>query len=346
MSKLNYPDGHVLFATPVELPEFAKKYTNLAGADVGAEIVEVSDEWFAAAERMLQSSDPIFIVGKFDDHGKWMDGWETRRKRFEGYDYAIVKLGISGCIYGVDIDTSHFTGNYPPAASIEACYCTGTPDETTEWVEIVKATSLGASQHHFVEVNDERVFSHLRLNIYPDGGVARLRVYGKPVIDWATHKKDELIEFSAVTQGGRVVAVSDAHFGVPFRLITAGRGVNMGDGWETKRRRVPGNEWCIIELGHACIVERIEVDTAHFKGNYPDKVSIQAANVTFGTDESIVTQAMFWSELLAPQKTEMDKQHFYEREQLNELGKVTHVKINIFPDGGVSRLRIWGKLAD
>lgn len=346
MSKTNYPDGHVIFAETVELPEFAKKYTNLASADLGAQVLEASDEWFAAAERMLQSSDPVFIVGKFDDHGKWMDGWETRRKRFEGYDHAIIKLGISGRIFGVDIDTSHFTGNFPPAASIEACYCTSNPDENTQWTQIVKATSLGPSQHHFVEVTDTTIFTHLRLNIYPDGGVARLRVYGKPKLDLTNLAKDELVELSAVTKGGRVVAVSDAHFGVPFRLITAGRGVNMGDGWETKRRRVPGNEWCIIELGAACEVERIEVDTAHFKGNYPDSISIQAANVSFGTDESIVTQAMFWQELLPNQKTQMDTQHFYEKDQIKPIGKVTHVKLNIFPDGGVSRLRIWGKISD
>lgn len=343
MSATYFPDGHIIQAKAVERPDFAERFINLASADFGAEVVSCSDEWFAAAERMLQTIPPVFIVGKFDDHGKWMDGWETRRKRYEGYDHAVVKLGLPGVIKGVDIDTSHFTGNFPPAASLEACQCEGEPDEHTVWHTIVPSVGLQGDSHCFVAVADEREWTHVRLNIYPDGGVARLRVYGLPKVDWHSMNTGELYETSAVANGGRVVAVSNAHFGVPFRLNMPGRGVNMGDGWETARRRVPGNEWCILQLGCPTVVERIEIDTAHFKGNYPDSASIQAANVTFGTDESIVTQAMFWPDLLPQTKTEMDHQHFYEKESLRDLGPVTHIKLNIFPDGGVSRVRIWGR---
>lgn len=343
MSQTHLPDGHIVQADTVALPEFASRFANLASADFGAKVLSCSDEWFAAAQRMLQSAPPVFIVGKFDDHGKWMDGWETRRKRFEGYDHAVVQLGLPGLIKGVDIDTSHFTGNFPPAASLEACAVQGEPDAQTEWTTLVPAVALQGNSHCFVEVDSEQVWTHVRLNIYPDGGVARLRVYGLPKVDWHSRPTGELYETSALANGGRIVAVSNAHFGVPFRLNMPGRGVNMGDGWETARRRVPGNEWCIIELGCKTLVEKIEVDTAHFKGNYPDSVSIQAADVTFGTDESVVTQSMFWQELLPPSKTEMDKQHYYESAELKDIGPVTHVKLNLHPDGGVSRLRIWGK---
>ncbi|MFV2029714.1 allantoicase [Neisseria sp. S1] len=343
MSQTYLPDGYVVQAKAVELPDFATRFVNLASADFGAEVLSCSDEWFAAANRMLQTAPPVFVVGKFDDHGKWMDGWETRRKRYEGYDHAIVKLGLPGVIKGVDIDTSHFTGNFPPAASLDACRCTGVPDESTEWVTLVEAVSLQGDSHRFVEVDDEREWTHMRLNTYPDGGVARLRVYGLPKVDWDALPKDEVYETSAVANGGRIVAVSNAHYGVPFRLNMPGRGINMGDGWETARRRVPGNEWCIIELGTKTLIEKIEVDTAHFKGNYPDTISIQAADVTFGTDESLVTQSMFWQTLLPQIKTEMDKQHFYTQADFNDLGAVTHIKLNIHPDGGVSRLRVWGK---
>jgi allantoicase len=339
------PDGSVVHASAAQAPEFAQRYANLASADFGASVVSCTDQFFAPAERMLQSSSPVFVVGKFDDHGKWMDGWETRRKRQAGFDSAVVKLGLAGRINGVDIDTSHFTGNFPPAASIDVCQCEGDPDHATRWHALVPAHSLSGDAHHFIAVSDDRVWTHLRLNLYPDGGVARLRVYGQPACNWSTLPDNALHEVSALAAGARIVAFSDAHYGVPFRLIMPGRGVNMGDGWETRRRREPGNDWCIIELGHAAVVQKIEVDTAHFKGNYPDRISVQAACVPASTDASLVTQAMFWPFLLNEQKTSMDTQHFYSGEQLHHLGPVTHVKLNIIPDGGVSRLRVWGQLA-
>lgn len=346
MAASNLPTGTILNAPGVDLPGFASRYVNLASADFGGTVLSCSDEWFAAANRMLQSSEPVFVVGKFDDHGKWMDGWETRRRRDGGHDHAVVKLGLPGVIKGLDIDTSHFTGNFPPAATVQACYSSTEPNASTAWTEIVPATSLSSSSHHFIELADERPWTHCRLSIYPDGGVARFRVYGQPVCDWAAHDAQTLHEVSALASGGRIVAYNDAHFGVPFRLIMPGRGVNMGDGWETRRRREPGIDWCIIELGHAAIIEKIEVDTAHFKGNYPDRISLQAAHVSGGTDQSVITQAMFWPMLLNEQKTEADKQHFYSgSHQIQTLGAVTHVKLNMIPDGGISRLRIWGRLA-
>ncbi len=265
-----------------ELEKYAAKYVNLASPKFGTKVVSATDEFFAVKERMIADSEAIFIEDKFDDHGKWMDGWETRRRRGGGHDHCLIQLGAKGIIHGVDIDTSHFTGNYPPAASIEACISESEPDEDAKWVEIVPATALGASAHHFVKVEDDQPYNWLRLHIYPDGGVARLRVYGEPYCAWESQSTDSTHELSALTNGGRVVGYNDAHYGSVWSLLTAGRGVDMGDGWETRRRRVPGNDWIVVALGHAGVVEKIEVDTAHFKGNFPDSCSIHAAHISEG----------------------------------------------------------------
>ncbi|HUH41057.1 MAG TPA: allantoicase, partial [Castellaniella sp.] len=239
MASPNLPVGTIIDAAAVDLPLFASRHPNLASAELGTRIISCTDEFFAGAERMLQASEPVFIVGKFDDHGKWMDGWETRRRRNGGHDHAIIELGLPGVIRGLDIDTSHFTGNFPPAASVLACNSPGDPDAETVWVELLPATSLNGNSHHFHAIQDERVWTHLRLNIFPDGGVARLRVYGQPACDWDSRDPEALYEVSALANGGRIVAYNDAHFGVPTGLIKPGRGVNMGDGWETRRRREP-----------------------------------------------------------------------------------------------------------
>ena len=326
-------------------PDFTRRFVNLADPRLGAQALETSDDFFAPMERMLNPEPAVFIPGKYDDHGKWMDGWETRRKRTTGYDWCIVKLARPGVIKGFDIDTSHFTGNYPPAASIEGAYVAeGAPGASTEWTEIVPSTSLNGNSHHYVEVSSDKPYTHLRVNIYPDGGIARLRVYGQPQVDWQGASRTELFDLAAMENGAYLVAANNQHFGLASNILMPGRGVNMGDGWETRRRREPGNDWAIIALAQPGIIKKIEVDTAHFKGNYPDRCSFQAARVVGGTDSSLVTQAMFWPELLGEQKLQMDQQHYYESE-LAALGPVTHVRLNIIPDGGVSRVRLWGTLA-
>lgn len=323
-------------------PHYTSRWVNLAQPRLGAEVIYATDEFFAQKERMLNPEPAVFIPGKYDDHGKWMDGWETRRRRGEGYDFSIVRLGRPGVIKEIDIDTSHFTGNYPPAASIDACYSADAPDASTQWVEIVPSTSLQGNAHHLVPVQDNRPYTHVRLNIYPDGGIARLRVYGQIQQNWDQVNPNETIDLVALEHGGRVIKANDSHFGSPDNLIAPGRGINMGDGWETRRRREPGNDWAIIALGHAGIARSIEVDTAFFKGNYPDRCSVQAAYVSGGTDQSLVTQSMFWKTLLPEQKLSMDNRHVFE--SLNDLGPITHVRLNIFPDGGISRFRLFGQI--
>ncbi|WP_432473969.1 allantoicase [Amphritea sp. HPY] len=318
------------------------KWTNLADARLGAKAIFVTDDWFADVNRMLQADEPVWKEGVFDDNGKWMDGWESRRKRFEGYDRAIIRLGVPGVIKGVDIDTRYFTGNFPPSASIEACYCaSGDPIEATEWEEILPSIALQGDSHHLHAIQDSRPWTHIRFNIYPDGGVARLRVYGVPYRDWSLQSESESVDLVAAINGGRAIACSDEHFGRMGNILNPGRGVNMGDGWETARRRTPGNDWVIVALGHPGAIDKVVVDTLHFKGNYPDSCSIQGAYVKGGTDEQIETQSLFWKELLPSQKLEMHSEHAFESE-VNEIGAITHVRINIFPDGGISRLRLFG----
>lgn len=322
-----------------------EKYLNLADARLGTKALFVTDDWFAAVDRMLQPEPPLWKEGVFDDNGKWMDGWESRRKRFEGYDYTIIRLGVPGVISGVDIDTSFFTGNFPPSASLEACYCPESdPADDAEWTELLSAVSLKGDSQHLHAIDDQRPWTHIRFNIYPDGGVARLRVYGTPYLDWK-HLADKEIDLVSALNGGRALACSDEHYGKMGNILNPGRGINMGDGWETARRRTPGNDWVIVALGHPGEINRVVVDTLHFKGNYPDSCSIQAAYVKGGTDEQIETQSLFWKELLPAQKLEMHQEHEFS-DELNAIGPITHVRLNIFPDGGISRLRLFGKVTD
>lgn len=329
--------------SPQTPPDFTTRWINLADARIGACVLSATDEFFAPGNRMLNPDPAVFIPGKYDNNGKWMDGWETRRKRVPGNDHCIIKLGLPGFIKGIDIDTSHFTGNYPPAASIEAANCDTEPDASTRWVRLTAPVSLRGNSHHFLEISDPHIWSHLRLNIYPDGGIARLRIYGQVACDWALRPQNQLYDLIAMENGGLAIACNDAHYGKPANLLAPGRGKDMGDGWETRRRREPGNDWAIIALGHPGIVRRIEVDTAHFKGNYPDKCAIQAAYIQGGTKQSIVAQSMFWPILLPEQSLNMDTIHSY-TDEIMPLNAITHIRLNIIPDGGLSRLRLWGNV--
>ena len=331
---------------PADIPAFARNAVNLASAGLGAKALYASDDFFAEVNRMLQDVAPSFDPDKYDDHGKYMDGWESRRKRGPGHDYAVVRLAAPGVVRGFDVDTAFFTGNYPPAARIEACNVKGDPGDGTAWTEILPMTPLGASAHHYLASRSESVWTHVRLHIYPDGGVARLKVYGEPHIDEIA-MRGKVLDLASGLNGGRVIAFSDAHYGAFHRLLSPGRGVNMGDGWETRRRRTPGNDWIIVALGARGIVEGIEVDTAHYKGNFPDSCSIMAGDVPRGGDaleQAVVAASMFWQELLPQQKLSADSIHKFG--EVKPGGPVTHIRVNIFPDGGISRLRVFGKLME
>jgi allantoicase len=320
--------------------EFASLWHNLADPRLGATVISVSDDWFAAKERLIDPQAPCFIPGKFDDNGKWMDGWESRRRRDAGHDHCVVKLATQGRIRGVNIDTSHFTGNYPPSASLEACNSAGELDETTEWFEILTSVKLQGNEHHLHSIESEGLWTHVRLNIYPDGGIARLRVYGDFHLDWDA-LGEQAIDLAAIAHGAWLVDCSDQHYGSPANILYPGIGANMGEGWETSRRREPGNEWAIFRLAHPGIISQIIVDTTHFKGNYPDRCSIQAANLSCH-ESSAVAASIYWEDLLPQQKLSMDQIHSFEK-QVMEHETITHIRFNMIPDGGVNRLRLFGR---
>lgn len=320
-------------------PNPYRAWIQLEQPRLGTQVTYASDEFFAAKERLIDPQQPVFIDDKYDDHGKWMDGWESRRKRSPGHDHCIIRLGVAGVLHGVDIDTSFFTGNYPPQASLEACV---SEDDVPagEWTELLGKTGLQGDKHHYIAIGNDSIWTHLRLNIYPDGGVARLRVYGEVRPDFSAVAGR--IDLVALENGGRAIACSDEHYGSMHNLNVAGRGVNMGDGWETARRRGPGNDWVILALGHSGLIEKVEVDTAHFKGNYPGRVSLDAA--VFDNADDVSNDSDAWQVLLPETKLDMDRQHYFE-DELNAIGTASHVRMSIYPDGGVSRLRCHGRIA-
>ena len=325
--------------------DFSLYWVNLASSKLGAKAIVCSDDFFAPMHRMLKEEPAIFIDDKYDDHGKWMDGWESRRKRTPGNDWCIVKLARPGTLHGIEIDTTHFTGNYAPAASIEACFCdTDLPPDQTDWTEIAgQSTLIGDAKHSF-DVSDQQVFTHVRLNIYPDGGIARFRVFGEPKIEWENIDTTASVDLAASLNGGVALICNDQHYGHIRNLLAPGRGINMGDGWETRRRREPGNDWVIIALAHPGIIRKIEIDTAHFKGNYPDRADIRGASHEESSPQDLAVNSESWPLLLAESKLGPDQVHTFE-DSILEHGPVTHVRMNIYPDGGVSRLRLYGQVS-
>jgi allantoicase len=327
-----------------EVQGHVSRYINLASAALGAKAISATDEFFGAKERLLNDEAPIFIPGKYDENGKWMDGWESRRRRGPGHDNCVVRLAVRGVIHAAGIDTAHFTGNYPYAASIEAAMTGADPDNGTAWTEILAPHQLRGNTHNLIELKDKGIWSHVRLNIFPDGGVARLRLYGTPAAK-PSPGADGLIDLASALLGTRAIGWNDAHYGRPENLLLPGVAARMEDGWETRRRREPGNDWAIFALGCAGSIEKVEIDTAQFKGNYPDQASIQAANLPGMEDSAVIPLSLYWPVLLQPQKLKAHRLHRFTKE-IAGLGAVTHIRFNIFPDGGVNRLRLYGRAQD
>ncbi len=327
-------------------PAFTK-LTDLAAEKLGGRALLCSDDFFAEKENLLKPGRGIFIPDKYTDRGKWMDGWESRRKRTPGHDWCIIRLATSGIIHGVDIDTNHFLGNHPPFASIDAVnLAPGTEEEleNADWREILPKSPLEPGSQNFYAISDKNIYTHLRLNIYPDGGVARLKVYGEVFKDWSQVDPGESVNLAAATNGAKPVVCNDMFFSHMDNLLMPGRGANMGDGWETKRNRTPGNrDWVIIRLAHKGIIEKVLVDTCHFKGNYPDSFLLEGCLISPEEESTLQTGSVSWKPILPQSKLSADHEHFYE-EEITDKGPFTHVRLSIFPDGGVSRLRLWGRI--
>ena len=310
----------------------AQTLIDLAAARLGGRALKASDEFFAPKANLLQPGRGVFIEGKYTPRGKWMDGWETRRRRGPpDHDWCIIRLGAPGVIRKVTVDTNHFRGNHPEAASVE-----GATDGRT-WVEILPRVPLAGHTENVFAVKTELRATHVRLNIYPDGGVARLRAWGEPRPDWTRLRAGkEPIDLVAAALGGVPLAASDQFFSEPLNLLLPGRPANMGDGWETRRRRGPGFDWVVLKLGHRGVIEAAEVDTTHFKGNYPESCRLE------GAESPAVPDDATWRELLPRTRLGPNRRH---RIPIPAAARrpVTHVRLSIFPDGGVARLRLWGR---
>jgi len=312
---------------------------------LGSEVVFANDEFFGARERLIEPPDPVFIPDKYDEHGKWMDGWETRRRRDPGCDWCVLRLGVGGLVKAFDVDTTHFSGNHAPEVSIDACTSAQRePGDDAGWEQILPRARLLGDCHNYLSPSREVVCTHLRVSIYPDGGIARLRVYGEVRPDWDSLMDGRVLDLLALEHGGRALACSDEHFGSMQNLNAPGSAANMGDGWETARRRGPGHDWVILALGRAGHIESVEIDTAHFKGNYPDRAELRAARVDTGDIESLIAESASWPVLLPESRLQADHRHVFSAE-LRIPGAVSHVRLSMFPDGGVSRLRMFGRPA-
>jgi allantoicase len=350
-----------------------QEFTNLAdlaSARVGGRAIATNDDFFAPKSNLVKPGPAIFIPDKYTSKGKWMDGWESRRRRVPGHDWCIVALGMRGVVHGVNVDTSHFTGNYPSHCSIEAVDMPAhrSPKgeggarglkssmhatEGAPWTTLLEKSALRGNGENFFTIADRHPWTHLRLSIYPDGGVARLRVYGEVAVDWAriaataprsgARNTGRVVDLACITNGGLFLDASDLHYGTRGALIMPDRAKNMGDGWETRRRRGPGYDWAIVRLGATGIVSKVEIDTNHYKGNYPDRASLEGCLAPGASPDRLHTAP--WSMILPETKLSANKRHFYSGTQLQPVGAVSHVRLNIFPDGGVSRLRIHGTLA-
>ena len=332
---------------------------DLAAASLGGRAIGTSDDFFAEMQNLLLPGRGVFIADKFTDRGKWMDGWESRRKREVGHDWCIVELGASGRVLGLDIDTHHFAGNCPAFASVDGIRAPrGTPVaelQTMKWGELLAQSALRpTSQNLFATAGTDAV-SHVRLNIFPDGGVARFRVFGRVHADWEVQERDEeteaqvppqLADLAAVKNGGLALACSDAFFGPMNNLLLPGRADNMGGGWETRRRRGPGNDWIVLQLGARGTIEAVEIDTNHFNGNFPERCSLEwvdaaGARITDLIPSLAGTTAVKWAPLLPETRLRASARHFF-RNVLVSSAPATHVRVSIFPDGGLSRVRLWG----
>lgn len=320
---------------------------DLASERLGTSAIVANDEFFAAKENLIKVAAPI-ANEEYDENGKWMDGWETRRRREPGYDWCVIRLGIPGVVHGVVVDTANFKGNYPERCSIEACHA---PDATTnalvndsgiQWRTILEESDLRGDSLNPFELDDRESTTHLRLNIFPDGGVARLRVYGLPITPPELASRSD-VDLAALENGGYVVSCSDMFFGNRHHLIMPGLSRRMDEGWETKRRRGPGNDWAIVRLCGRGTITRAEIDTSFYKGNSPGWCSLEAAAATSIDMTAEPGAGTRWMELLPRTALTPHTRHFFSKE-LQQVPGTTHVRLNIFPDGGVARLRLWGTL--
>ncbi|HEY3820377.1 MAG TPA: allantoicase [Polyangiaceae bacterium] len=315
-----------------------KELVDLAAERLGGAVLWANDEFFAEKDNLLRAEPAIFVPGKFTDRGKWMDGWETRRRRTPGHDWCIVRLGVPGVVRGVVVDTAFFKGNFPESCSLEGtsapAHATLEALEAAAWHELLPRTKLEGDTSNAFPIERAWRTTHLRLRIYPDGGVARLRVHGRVVPEprWLGRPGAEQdVDLAAVENGGFVVSASDMFFGPRHALVMPERAHDMGDGWETRRTRREGPEWVLVELAAEGTLRRVELDTGRFRGNAPESAALAVGASPEGP----------WHEVLGRTKLLPHTRHVYDLE-LSAHAPARYVRMSIWPDGGVSRLRLFG----
>jgi allantoicase len=296
-------------------------------------VVAANDEFFAEKENLIKPDPPAFAAADFGNKGKLYDGWETRRRREPGHDWAIVRLGCQGIVRGVIVDTAFFRGNYPSEISVEAANTDGYPSPAElpdlRWHELVARSPADGHTANRYTVDDRRRWTHIRLSIYPDGGVARLRVHGEVVPDPAF--LTGTIDLAALENGSRVVDCSNAFYSSPEHLIMPGRARVMSDGWENARRRDDAGDYVVVRLAAQGVIAHAEVDTSYFVGNAPGWIALSAA----------ADSAEAWRELLPRTRVQPDTRH---RFRIDDTSPATAVRLDVMPDGGLARLRIHGEL--
>jgi allantoicase len=312
----------------------------LASRRVGGSVLWANDESFAERENLIKPTDPVYQPNSFSHKGQIYDGWETRRRREPGCDQAIIRLGMPGVIVGVVVDTAFFTGNYPPYASIEACAVDDYPDpeDLKDWETLVPRAPLQGDTRNLFDVPQRKRFTHLRLTIYPDGGVARVRVHGYPFAD-PTYLDLNAVDLAALENGARIFACSNMFYSSPANLISPGPAANMGDGWETARRRDNANDWVTVQLAARGTIRLAELDTTHFKANAPGWAQLSGCDTRIAEPD----EEGAWFELLPRVKLQPDTRHKF---PLIDANPTTHVRLDIYPDGGMARLRLHGALTD
>ncbi len=348
------------------MPEVFAALTDLSADATGTFVLYATDDYFAAKENLIRPDAPVWKEGEYTDRGKWMDGWESQRRRAPGHDFAIVRLGTPGTISGLLCDTTHFKGNAPQEVALEVLDLphTATADELLAlpaardaaeqralggraWLEVLPRTVVRPDTANVLALpQPSGRASHVRLHIHPDGGVARLRVYGTvrpaPRVFWGAGA----VDLAAIEHGGTIAAASDSFFGPPSNLLLPGRGTHMGDGWETRRRRTPGTDWCVIQLGRRGVVERIELDTHFFKGNAPQAAIVECLDAEALAPREVAERlagGAGWDTLI--ERTPLVPHRLHVLEPALPRA-VTHLRVHIDPHGGVNRLRAFGHASD
>jgi allantoicase len=313
---------------------------DLASRALGGGVVYTNDELFAEAANLLKAEAPDFSTETFGHKGKVYDGWETRRRREPGKDYVVIRLGAAGIIRGVRIDTMWFKGNYPPEASVEAAsyedYPSAAELETAAWETIVPRSPVKGHFPNEFEVSSPHRYTHVRLTIYPDGGVARFRVFGDAQAD--PRVLTRVFDTVALENGGQVVRCSDDFYSPPVNLILPGRARTMGEGWENARRRGPGNDWVEFKLAAPAVIRLAELDTTHFVGNAPGQASVRG-RAAYRDGDGVEN----WLDLVSRRALQPDTLH---RVRVTQPQEITHVRLDVFPDGGLARLRLFGEVSD